>query len=168
MSIRNTGSVLVLAVLLVTSGCISGGTGSGTQTTTESTAKLTSFDTTVIGCYDARNEDSPTNITDRTGPDGRTITISESFVAESRNVSLAASLTEYDGGFALAVSNTAEADESCRTEIAYTAVIHVTTPESGTSSIRVEHDGTTVATVNTTTNGSSATGGDGVTTRPDS
>lgn len=165
---RSAGLALVLAALLVTSGCVSSGTRSDSQTTTESTAELTSFDTTVVGCYDARNEDSPTNITDRTGPEGRNVTITESFVAESRNVSLATSLIESNGGFVLAVSNAAGADGSCRTEVSYTAVIRITGPEPGASSIRVEHNGTTVVTVNTTASGSSAGGGDGVTTRPDS
>ncbi|USZ78273.1 hypothetical protein NGM07_23340 (plasmid) [Halorussus vallis] len=126
---------------------------------------LASFDSTVVGCYNPEMENNPANITNERTAEGRKITISESFITESRNVSLTRTLTRSGGNLSLEISNTAAINESCRTEVAYTAVIKIPDTDSEISAIEIKHNGTVVATVNSTKSGSGGNASAGVTTR---
>lgn len=148
----------LLAVLVVTAGCSSAPPGSSAGPSSDADATLTSFDTVVVGCDDSRYEENGNGITNLDAEDGRELVINETFIADSRNASLSASIEADDDGFTLAVTNDAEANDSCPAEVTYSAVVRVSGTEN--PSLQVAHDGRVVTTLNSTENGSSASGGD--------
>lgn len=161
MSVPKAALGPLLAALVIIAGCASAPPGSSVDSPSDASATLTSFDATVVGCDDSRYEENGNGITNLDAEDGRKLVINETFIADSRNISLSGSIEEGDDGFTLAVTNNAEANESCPTEVTYSAVVHVSGTEN--PALQVAHDGRVVTTLNNTGSAS----GDGVTTRPE-